>query len=504
MTRLAAEELLPKAIGFAGGELLEGSAPPRSFVHPADGLRFGEYPLGGPAEIDVAVAAARAAFERWRALAPPARRDVLYACAAAIRQHAVELALLTSLEIGQPMRAARASVELAADWFAHYAGWADKLYGVTPPVSAPGAVHDYTTLSPRGVIGAIIPFNGPVIALAVKIAPALAAGNCVVLKPSELAPFSTVLLAALLAEVGLPAGVLGVVGGAQDAGAHLVGHPDVDMISFTGGDKAGVAVASQAAHRHLPVVLELGGKSASLVFEDADPSRAGRMGALLGAVQNSGQGCFLPTRMLVHHAIYDAVVGAAAATASSVRIGDPFLSATAMGPVVNESAADRIIGVIRKAEAEGHGRLVAGGRRAGGDLAAGAFVQPTVFADVDPASPLAQEEIFGPVLAISSFTDEDEAIAMANGTPYGLADYIWTSDLARAHRVAGHLEAGYVSVNGLAGLPPAAPFGGWKASGHGTEGGLDGIREFLRTKNVHVQLRAEAARVDFHASGITR
>ena len=483
-TRRDAEAQLPKATSFIGDTEVVGAAGTRTFVHPGDGTTYAELPLAGPADVDAAVAAARAAFPAWRALAPAARRDLLHRLAGVLRERADELAALVTLEMGVPLRASAAGVAQAAEWFAHYAGWADKIGGVTVP-AAPGAVHDYTVPSPRGVVAAIIPWNGPVIASALKLAPALAAGNCVVLKPSELAPFSSVALAALLTSAGLPAGVLSVVGGGPDAGAHLVGHPGMDLVSFTGGDRAGREVGRAAADRHLPAVLELGGKSASLVFDDVDPVRAGKLGLTLGAVQNSGQGCFLPTRLLVQRASYDAVLDALVLAAGKVRIGDPFEPGTSMGPVVSEAAAERILGVVEAARERGDGRLLAGGTRVD---RAGSYLAPAVFADVDPASPLAQEEVFGPVLAVTPFDDEDEAVALANGTRFGLAGYVWTADLARAHRVAGQLDAGYVSVNGMAGLPPGAPFGGWKASGHGTEGGLDGLREYLRTKNIHVQL----------------
>jgi len=466
----------PKATSFVAGSPVDGTGATRTYRHPGDGSVFADLALAGPAEVDTAVASAREAFPAWRALAPGARRDLLFTLAQTIRAHAGDLAALVTREMGMPIRASTAGVGQAAEWFAHYAGWADKITGGTAPVGA--GVHDYVGYSPRGVVAAIIPWNGPVVALALKVAPALAAGNCVVLKPSELAPFSSVHLAELFAAAGLPPGVFSVVGGGPDVGRRLVEHPDVDMISFTGGNTAGAAVAAAAAARHVPAVLELGGKSASIVFDDVDPARVGKLAAVLGCIQNSGQGCFLPTRLLVARSVYEPVLDAVVAAANKARIGDPFDPGTAMGPVVDLVAAQRIRGVIAVAD----GRMVAGGP------GEGCFIPPTVFADVDPASPLAQEEVFGPVLAVTPFDDEEEAVALANGNRYGLAGYVWTSDLSRAHRVADRLEAGYVSVNGLAGLPPAAPFGGWKASGQGVEGGLAGLREYLRTKNVHVQL----------------
>jgi aldehyde dehydrogenase (NAD+) len=471
-----ARALLRGVTCWIGGALVEGTGQTRTYVHPGDGSLTGEFRLAGTDQVGHALAAARKAQPDWAADAA-ARRDALFGVALTIRQNSDELAALTTLEMGAPLRATKAGVLAAAEWFAHYAGWADKLGGAVTPVG--GGVLDYTVPSAHGVVGAIIPWNGPVIAAALKVAPALAAGNAVLLKSSELAPFAAVHLARLL---DLPDGVLGVLGGGGDVGAALVDA--VDMVSFTGGESAGRAVSIAAAARFIPCVLELGGKSAAVVFDDADPARVGKLGVLLGAVQNSGQGCFLPTRLLVQRGIYDAVLAAAVAMAESVRLGDPFDRATGMGPVVDVAAADRILGVISDAVADKHGRLVAGGERGPGP----AYVQPTVFADVDPASSLAQQEVFGPVLAITPFDTEDEVVEIANSTRYGLAGYVWTNDVARAHRVAGRLEAGYVSVNGLAGLPPAAPFGGWKASGRGVEGGREGLREFLRVKNIHVGL----------------
>ncbi len=473
MDSVEARTLLPAGACYLGGAVVEGTGSGRAFVHPGDGSDLGAVRLAGVDQVEQAVAAARKAQPSWAA-GPAWRRDALFAAAGAIRAHADELAALVSLEMGMPLRASKAGVLQAAEWFAYYAGWADKIGGAVAPV-APGDVLDYTTSPPHGVVGAVIPWNGPVIAASLKLAPALAAGNAVLLKPSELAPFSSVRLAQVL---DLPEGLVSVLGGAGDVGAELV--EQVDMVTFTGGETAGRAVAQAAAARFIPCVLELGGKSASLVFDDADPVRVGKLAALLGAVQNSGQGCFLPTRLLVQRGIHDAVLEAATAQLAKVRLGDPFDASTSMGPVVDVAAADRILSVVESAGA----RLVTGGTRGPGP----AYVTPTLFADVDPASSLAQEEVFGPVLAVTAFDTEAEAIEIANGTRYGLAGFIWTADLARAHRVADRLDAGYVSVNGMAGLPPSAPFGGWKASGRGSEGGIEGLREFLRTKNIHVGL----------------
>lgn len=479
---------LPSGAALIDGEYRGGSGRASVHLDPATGHELRSWNLCGPTEVDDAVASAVRAQRTWRHLEPSRRRDAMLALAAMVEAHADPLAALVTLEMGMPLRASLAGVHAAVDWFRYYAGYADKIEGSVPSVGSPDRGLDYTRYSPFGVIAAIIPWNGPVIALALKVAPALAAGNSVVLKPSELAPFSSLYFGALAVAAGLPAGLVNVVAGGPDVGARLCADPAIGMISFTGGSTAGRAVAEAAAVRHLPVVLELGGKSASLVFGDTNVTRAAKLAAILGIAQNSGQGCFLPTRLLVERSIYDATVEGVVAAAAKFRLGDPFSGDTTMGPVVDRRALDRILAVIADARGRGNGRLVHGGERAlDGDLRDGTFVQPTIFADVDPNSPLAQDEVFGPVLSIIAFDDEADAVEIANSTRFGLAGYVWTADLGRAHRVAEALQAGYVSVNGMAALPPAAPFGGWNASGHGVEGGRHGLEEYLRVKNVHVQ-----------------
>lgn len=482
---------LPATLVVVDGEERAGGGSVIRHVEPATGQSLGERTLGSALDVDDAVSSAASAQGPWAALDPGARRDVLFAVAQLMRAERQELAGAVSAEMGMPLPVAAAGVERGADWFAYYAGMADKISGSVPQVSSPGNVLDYAEQVPVGVVGAIIPWNGPIIAAALKVAPALAAGNAVVLKPSELAPLSSVVLARLMLRAGVPAGVLNVVGGDRVAGARLAEHPDVAVVSFTGGNAAGAAVGATVAARHGRAVLELGGKSASLVFPDVDVERVAKLSLTLGAVQNSGQGCFLPTRVLVHTDVHERFVEAVAAAAERVRIGDPFARSTAMGPVASDAARERILGVIADARRDGAGELLTGGVPPADlpdEISGGAFLRPAVFTDVDPESALAQEEVFGPVLSVIPFSNEDEAVRIANGTRYGLAAYVWTQELTRAHRLARRLEAGNLSVNGMSTLHPAAPFSGWKGSGVGVEGGAPGLAEFLRTKNVHVQL----------------
>jgi aldehyde dehydrogenase (NAD+) len=482
----SARAMLPPATVYIGGEYVpRASGVQHTHVHPGDGKPLGEWTLAGVADVDRAVESARTAQRVWAAASPAERRDVLNRVADAYRDHHLELAAVASLEMGMPIRTAVAGSLGAVEWFRYYAGWADKIDGLIAPV--PGA-HDYALPQPYGVVGAIIPWNGPAMGLAVKVAPALAAGNAVVLKPSDFAPLTGGLFAQLATAAGLPAGLFNVVAGGPDVGAALCAHPGVAIISFTGGNVAARDVGRIAAERHVPTILELGGKSASLVFADADVPRAAKLAAVLAVAQNSGQGCFLPTRLLVQREVYEQTLEVIAKTAGGFTLGRPFAPDTVMGPVASQQSCERILGILDRVRADRDGQLLVGGHRAGGELADGYYIEPTVYYDVAPSSRLAREEVFGPVLSVLPFDDEDEAVAIANDLDFGLAGYVWTENLRRAHRVAARLDAGYVSVNSMAGLPPAAPFGGWKASGYGAEGGRQGLLQLMRTKNVHVAL----------------
>jgi aldehyde dehydrogenase (NAD+) len=340
---------------------------------------------------------------------------------------------------------------------------------------------------PYGVIASLIPWNAPLVTACKKLAPALAAGNCVVVKSPELGPFAPMRLAELCQEAGVPDGVVSVLAGGPEAGEALVRHPDVAKVSFTGGTGIARRIMAAAADQTKPLLLELGGKSATIVFDDADLGAAAQMAAQMATIASAGQGCLFPTRLLVQDTVYDEVVDRVRAVSESATMGDPLDPAVTMGPVISAQACERIVGYVTDAAASG-ARVVTGGARVGGDLAEGFFVPPTVVADVDNGSRIAQEEIFGPVLCILRFTDEAEAVAMANDSAYALAGYVYTRDLVRAHRVVDDLDAGYVSVNSFPSMAASAPFGGMKASGFGREGGRAGIDEFLQTKNVFLPL----------------
>ena len=483
-----AAKRLPSVRHLIGERLLDVAPGGRwTHVDPSTGQPQAEIPLATPAELDQAVAAARKAFPSWRDMAPRKRQDILYRLADLLEQHREELGILTTLENGAAHMTADIMTDAGADWVRYYAGWADKLVG---DVSSHRSENTfiYTVSEPIGVIGAIITWNGPVMSMGMKIGPALAAGNTVVYKPAELTPFTALRFAELAMEAGLPPGVLNIVHGGNDVGAALTSHSGIDKISFTGGPDTARRILASAAAMLRPSILELGGKSANLIFADADLAQAIPI-SVATCMINAGQGCSLPTRMLVEESIYDKVVEQAAAVAAQLQLGDPLLPDTSVGPVINQAALDRILGVIDRAKASGAGRLIAGGGRVESEEHRGGyFIAPTVFADVDPASELAQKEVFGPVLTITKFRSEAEGIALANNTQYGLAAYIHGKDHARNTRVAYQLYAGSVCINGSVAPIHHAPFGGVGISGFGREGGREGIEEMTYRKSVLVNL----------------
>jgi aldehyde dehydrogenase (NAD+) len=475
----------PVTLRIGAEKLTTGSGGVYGHINPTTGQVDAEIPLAGAAEVDRAVQTAHAAFDGWRKTPPAERRRLLTRLADLIEENAAEFARRGTLDNGTPISVAGGFVPMSAEWTRYYAGWADKTVGELTSSYSNGGEVGYTVPQPYGVIGIIITWNGPLISLAMKVPAALAAGNTVVVKPSELTPFSGELFADLVEQAGFPTGVVNILPGDPAAGAALVEHPLVQKVTFTGGPATARKILHACAEQMKPVVLELGGKSANLIFEDADLTAACTLGTFMSVGTLSGQGCALPTRMLVARSIYDQVVATVAEIAKNIPIGDPFLPTTISGPVVNKAALERILGMIEQAKLDG-ARLVTGGARLEGELANGYFLEPTVFADVDPASELAQTEVFGPVLAITPFDTEEEAIAIANGTKYGLSAYVQTNDLKRAHRLAEELNAGEVLINGAVNLAVHRPFGGIGISGVGKEGGRAGIEEFLRTKAVGI------------------
>jgi acyl-CoA reductase-like NAD-dependent aldehyde dehydrogenase len=480
----------PKKL-FINGKWVE-AASGRTFdtLDPSSGEVLARVAEAGAEDVDRAVAAARRSFESgvWNDLPPAERAKILWRIGDMIEDRALEFAQLDSLDNGMPINDALLFyVPLAAATFRYYAGWVTKLDGGTQQVSLPGKYLSYTLRQPVGVVGQIIPWNFPVVMAAWKLAPALACGNSVVLKPAEETPLSALLLAELMHEAEVPAGVVNVLPGpGETAGARLASHPDVDKIAFTGSTEVGKLITRASADSNLKrVSLELGGKSPNIVFEDADLTQA-VSGAFFGMFLNQGQVCSAGSRLFIESKIYDRTLEELVKTVDETRLGPGIDPVTQMGPVVSKAQMDRVLGYIAVGNREG-ARVIAGGGRAD-ELGPGYFVRPTVFADVDGKMRIAQEEIFGPVVSAIPFQDEDDLIAKANSTVYGLAAGVWTTNVRRAHRVAHALRAGTVFVNCYHIVDPVTPWGGFKQSGWGRELGPYALDLYTELKNVIVDI----------------
>ncbi|MCY4572350.1 MAG: aldehyde dehydrogenase family protein [Gemmatimonadetes bacterium] len=457
-------------------------------VNPATDEVIADVAEARAADVDRAVAAARAAFGNsdWRRMNPHKRSRLLWKLADLVEANADELGLLETRDNGKPyFEARRIDVPSVAQTLRYYAGLADKVQGDTVPV--PGPFLNYTLREPVGVVGAIIPWNFPLSMAAWKVAPALACGNTVVLKPAEQTPLTALRFGELAAEAGFPPGVLNVVPGyGETAGAALVRHPGVDAISFTGSTEVGRTIMREAAATLKKVSLELGGKSPNIVFADAD-LRGAVKGASMGVFYGKGEVCAAGSRILVESAVHDEFVDGLKALAGKATVGDPMAPTTRLGAIVSEEQLDRVMGYIEAGNRDG-ANLVAGGERVKVN-GRGNFVNATVFRDVDPAMTIAREEIFGPVAAVIPFDDVDDAVAKANDSLYGLAAGVWTRDIGKAHRMAAEIEAGTVWVNTYNQYAPGSPFGGYKESGFGRDLGFQSaLEKYTQLKSVWVAL----------------
>src|SRR5258707_7196846 len=452
--------------------------------NPATGETFAEVAEADKADIDKAVAAARKAFEgKWSKLSARDRGRLLYKLSQLIEEHTPELAALETSDNGKPIKESLyVDLPQVVENFEYFAGWATKIEGETIPV--PGKMFNYTLREPIGVCGQIIPWNFPLLMAAWNLAPALAAGNTVVLKPAEQTPVGAMELARLIQEAGFPEGVVNIVPGyGESAGAALAAHPGIDKVAFTGSTEVGKLIAKSAAENLTKVSLELGGKAPNIVFADSDLDQA-VAGAMMGIFYNQGQVCCAGSRLFVEESVKDNFLAKLTERADRLMVGDPMDKSTQMGPQVSEEQLNRIKGYVDIARGEG-ATVVAGGDspQLNGAFQNGYFFRPTVFSDVTNKMRVAQEEIFGPVVSVISFKDEDDLIKQANDTIYGLSAGIWTRDITRAHRFAKEIKAGVIWINTFNMFNSASPFGGYKHSGYGRANGRDALDLYTQIKS---------------------
>ncbi len=474
-----------------GGEWVESVSGKTFGTHnPATGDELAQVAEGDAADIDRAVRAARTAFEDgpWGTMTAADRSSLIWKLADLIEEHTEELATLETLDNGKPIVAARRDdVGGTVAYFRYYAGWPTKIQGDTVPVSVPD-MFNYTLRQPVGVVGQIIPWNYPLMMSAWKLAPALAAGCAIVLKPAEQTPLSALLLGELIQRAGIPDGVVNIVPGfGETAGAALVRHPGVDTIAFTGSTEVGRLIMKNAAGNLKKVSLELGGKSPNIIFADADIDAASE-GAAFGIFYNMGQDCTAGSRVFVQESVYDRVASYIADFAGKQKVGNGLDESTDIGPLVTREQLDRVTNYLNVGKGEGARVLSGGSRLTDGDFARGNYVAPTVFARASNSMRIAQEEIFGPVVTVIPFKDAEDVVAEANNIDYGLAAGIWSRDIGKAHRLAAAIKAGTVWVNCYGPLDPGSPFGGFKQSGIGREMGFHGIELYTEVKSVWVNL----------------
>ena len=475
---------------FINGEFVDAlSGETLATLNPHDNSVIAQVAMAGHADVDVAVKAAQQAFPAWSRMQAADRGRILLKLADLIEANGEELARLESLDTGHPIRDCRMlDVPRTAGCFRYFGGMADKFQGETIPVDA--GFLNYTLREPLGVVGQVVPWNFPLMFTSWKMAPALAAGNTIVLKPAEITPLTTLKIAELMREAGMPAGVVNILPGLGNvAGQYIAEHPDIAKIAFTGSTATGKRIVQASAGNLKKVQLELGGKGANIVFEDANLIAAVN-GAAWAIFHNQGQACIAGSRLVLHENIADAFLEKFIALANSIRLGNPLDPETEMGPLTSAMHRDRVLNYVEVAKSQG-GEVLAGGVAPGGDLADGCYVRPTIIRAKSYKDRVAQEEVFGPFVTVLTFKTDAEALEIANGTEYGLGSGLWTTHLQRAHLFAREIRSGMVWINSYKRVNPGSPFGGTGQSGYGREMGFDAMREYTQVKSVWVNIDAQ-------------